>query len=183
MYYLGEKFELLQGVAIALCLLGSVLVLKPPFLFPSNHLDNDSDKNRFYGGICCLTTAVLTGAAYNMVRELRNHCHTQTTVHYMTVVMCLMTPIIVLFQGIQIPTAEEIFYLILLAGFTTVSQSCFTRGLKFGTAGKSSIIGYTSILFTMIIDLIMQRAPDYLSIIGAASISSCVIVLFIEKKK
>lgn len=183
MYYLKEKMEFLQGVTIVLCLLGAILVLKPPFIFPSAQIEEDGEKNRFLGGICCLSTAILSGSAFNLVRELRNHCHGQLTVHYMTVVMCIFTPLLVLYQGVVVPTFGEILYLVLMALCTTIGQTLLTRGLKFGSAGKSSIMGYSQILLTLMIDLILQRPPDTLSLIGALSISSCVVVLFIEKKK
>lgn len=182
-YFLNEKFDLTQGITVVMSLLGSLLVLKPPFLFGSDNIINDVDKNRFLGGICCLLTAVNYGGAYIIVRDLRNECHGQTTVHYIAVAMSLVTPVLILLQGVTIPTMQDCIYLMVMALLLTAAQSLLTRGLRFSTAGKSSILGYSQILFSFIIDIISNHPLDLFSILGAASICSSVIVLFYEKKK
>lgn len=182
-YYLKERIDIIQGICLVLSLFGSVLVLKPPFLFQSDQNEDLSGKNRLVGGICCLCTAVAYGTSYNIVRELRNSCHTQTTVHYIAIVISISTPILILTQGAETPTSTEIIHCVLMSAFTMLNQFLVARGLKFGTAGKTSIMGYSSILFTLAMDLMLHNPIDALSLAGAACISSCVIGLFFEKKR
>lgn len=183
MYYLKEKFDITQGITMVMSLFGVLLVVKPPFLFGSSVVADSGDQNKFLGGICCLLVAVISGAVYSLVRDLRNKCHGQTTVHYTCTVSALVTPVFIFSQGVTTPTMRDIAYLLIMVVLMTASQSLTTRGLKFSAAGKSSILGYSQILFSFIIDILSNRPLDLLSVLGASSICSCVFMIFLEKKK
>lgn len=183
MYFLKEKFDTTQGITITMSLLGTLLVLKPPFLFSSgNTVVNNEDQNRYFGGICCLLTAITYSATYNLMRDLRNHCHSQTTVQYTAAVTALIAPLLIVFQGAATPTLEQYIYLMLMAFLMAASQILTTRGLKFSPAGKGSILGYSQILFSFIIDILSNHPLDIWSVIGAGCIFSCVFAILFEKK-
>lgn len=184
MYFLKEKFDSTQGITMIMSLLGTLLVLKPPFLFGSDStVVNNEDQNRFFGGMCSLVTALMAAGIINLLRNLRNHCHSQTTVHYTAVVTTLATPVPILFQGVAMPTMQQYVFILLMGVLMGVSQMLTTRAVKFSTAGKSSILGYSQILFSFIIDVLSGNTLDFWSIIGAGCIFSCMFIIFFEKKK
>lgn len=182
-YYLKERIDMVQVISLVMCLFGTALVLKPPFLFGTVDQVNTEGKNRMLGGICCLFTAFCLGAGYNVIRELRNKCHTLTIVKYYSLGTIIGTAPLMFLYPVAAPSLLEAVYILTLSLSFYGAQTLITRGLYLGKAGKTSLIGYSQILFTFTFDCIMQNYPDKLSVLGAICILSCVLGLFYEKKR
>ena len=157
-WFLKEKLSPVQFPALIGVFVGALLIIKPQFnlsVLPA------------LAGFCAAITA---GAAYTLVRHLKDKEDPATIVFYFSFVSVVgMIPFVGL--DFHMPTIIQLFFLIATGVFAAIGQFAITFAYKYAPAAEISIYSYFSILFsTMIGFFIWGEVPDGLSMIGGALI-------------
>ena len=180
-FVLGEKYEISQFITAVLCLIGVVLVVKPSFLFVIDenlNIKYDDYKYRQIGTISMLLSALCMSTVSVMIRKIGSKCSTITISQYNGFYGVVMSSILMIFQGQKSLILNELLLLICIGCAACFIQLCITRAFLFEKAGKVSIMNYTQIVISMIIDFfLMDFVPDTYGIIGSLLISSSIIAL------
>lgn len=182
-WFLKEKIGRRGWFAIALGFLGMLLVMQP--------FSTGLQESHLFG----LINAVCAALAFTSIRELRRYYDTRT------IVLCFMgvgliVPIIsMLFSEyysnnffafmmgkFTMPQGIDWFYLIGLGVFSAIGQIYMTKAYGVTKAGIIGAAGYSVILFSMIIGLVLGDAlPNGIAIIGIAGIISAGVLIASEK--
>jgi drug/metabolite transporter (DMT)-like permease len=169
--FLKEKLSKIQIPALIVVFIGAILVIKPQFsleVLPA-----------FSG----MLSAVCAGAAYTLVRYLKNKEHPSTIVFYFSLISVLgMIPFMIF--NFKVPTSCQLVYLIGTGVFAAIGQFSLTYGYKFAPASEVSIYNYLSILFSGVIGFFLwNEIPDVLSIFGGVLIILAAVVTFVYNNK
>jgi len=190
--FLQEPWFLVEMVSLAVCLLGTVLVIKPPLIFNSFHGDNGGEHHqphfRSYGVLYGLLAAVFSGCGFVTLRLLGTQCKLSWKN------VCLVQAAVQ--ASLAIPSvflAHESFNLslswtegwaLLATGLAAaLSQFCLTAGLQ----GVKVAVGSTLLLGQVVMGLVLQAAfiHDYagaVSVLGALLVCVGFSLLMMYKK-
>ena len=157
--FLSEKIKPYQIIAFIIAMIGAVLVIKPTGNF------------ELIGSLSGLTSAVIAGAAYVVIRYLRNYDTPQTIVFFFSLFTVVVGMILMLIFGYVIPPTQDLIYLTMIGVSTMFAQTFLTIAYSYASASKISIYSFTYIIFSMIFStLFLSNTPDLLTIIGAVII-------------
>ncbi|BES64083.1 DMT family transporter [Gottschalkiaceae bacterium SANA] len=154
--FLKEKLSAIQIPALIVVFFGAMLIIKPQFdlsILPA---------------MAGAASAMTAGAAYTLVRYLKDREKPATIVFYFSFVSVVgMIPFVLL--DFHMPTMTQLFFLIGTGVFAAVGQFALTFAYKYAPAAEISIYNYFSILFSAVIGyLIWGEVPDGLSLLGGA---------------
>lgn len=163
--FLAEKLTAAKIVFLALAFGGALLIIKPSFdlsVLPA---------------LSGTVSALFAGAAYTLLRFLKNREETETIVFYFSFISVLgIAPF--LFFGARWPSLAEWPLLFGIGISAALGQFALTAAYKQAPASEVSIYIYTSILFSALFGMLFfNEIPDIYSIAGglmiiAAAISS-----------
>lgn len=168
--FLKEKISKYQIPALILVFIAAMLIIKPKFDYT------------VIPALSGFLSAMCAGAAYTLVRHLRNLEKPATIVFFFSFIsVVVMIPITI---PIYVePTAIQWVYLILTGAFAAGGQFGLTYAYKLAEAGEISIYNYTNVVFAAIIGyFIWGEISDIWTIIGGMIIISIAIFLVINKK-
>lgn len=157
-WFLKEKLSPIQIPALIVVFIGALMVIKPQF-----------DLSILPAAAGALS-AMTAGAAYTIVRYLKNKEHPATIVFVFSFVSVVgMIPFVLL--DFQVPSWTQLFFLIGTGGFAAIGQFSLTYAYKYAPASEVSIYNYFSILFSTAIGFfIWHEVPDWKSMIGGVLI-------------
>jgi drug/metabolite transporter (DMT)-like permease len=155
-WFLKEKLSPIQIPALIVVFSGAMLIIKPQFdlsILPA---------------LAGAASAMTAGAAYTLVRYLKDRENPATIVFYFSFVSVVgMIPFVLM--DFHIPTMMQFFFLIGTGVFAAIGQFALTFAYKYAPAAEISIYNYFSILFSAVIGyLIWGEVPDGLSMLGGA---------------
>ena len=157
-FFLKERINKLQVLAVILAFAGISLVIRPEFnytVLPS---------------MIGLGAAVFAGLAYTVVRKLSLTEHPSTIVLYFSAISVIGTLPLLLFTFVM-PTPMEWLYLLLTGVFAAGGQYALTYSYKLAKASEVSIYSYATVIFSAIIGyLLWQERLSILSIIGISAV-------------
>lgn len=171
MIFLGERIGFKGWVAILVGFTGMYFVMQPSLNFNANHI---------FG----LVNAIFAALAFTSIRELKNHYDTRVIVlSFMS--MGTLFPLI--FMGIAefisveslsfiaekfvMPEGIEWVYLFFIGLFSSLSQVFMTKAYSVTKAGIVGAVGYSVIVFSVIIGYMMgDPLPNLLAFFGIALI-------------
>ncbi|MCY6355589.1 DMT family transporter [Clostridium sp. ZS2-4] len=169
--FLKEKLTPMKIVSMIVVFLGALLVIKPQWdlsVVPA---------------IAGFLSAAFAGAAYTLVRFLKNRENPATIVFYFSFVSVIGT-IPFMLANFAIPTKLQLMYLVLTGVFAAVAQFALTYSYKYAPASEVAIYNYVNIVFSAIIGFfIWNEIPDILSIIGGSIIILMAIIVYFQDKK
>jgi drug/metabolite transporter (DMT)-like permease len=170
-FFLKEKLSKIQIPVLIIVFTGALFIIKPQF-----NLSVLPSLSGFISAMCA-------GAAYTLIRFLREREKAPTIVFYFSFVsIIVMFPLMMM--NYQKPTIIQFIYLICVGVFAGIGQLCLTNAYKYAPAAEVSIYDYTSIVFSAIIGFIVwSELPDYLSAIGTVIIISAAIFTYIYNRK
>lgn len=182
LWFLNEKIGVKGWSAIALGFTGMLFVMQPVMGFNENHL---------FG----LLNAVCAALAFTSIRELKKYYDTRTIVLsfmgiglFVPIVSMLISPyynssIFSFMMGEYVmPQGIQWFYLIGLGIFASLGQVYMTKAYGSTRAGIVGAIGYSVIIFSIVIGLILgDGLPNLLAIFGIIAIISGGILIAREK--
>ncbi|GMQ62222.1 DMT family transporter [Vallitalea maricola] len=169
--FLKEKLNKIQIPSLIIVFIGAMLIIKPEFSF------------EVLPAGAGLLSAVCAGAAYTLVRLLKNKENPSTIVFYFSFVsVIVMIPLTIL--HFQMPVGMQWLYLIGTGIFAAMGQYGLTFAYKYAPASEISIYNYLSIIFAAIMGFIVWgELPDWLSVLGSILIVSTAIVAFVYQNK
>lgn len=170
--FLKEKLSKIQIPVLIIVFTGALFIIKPQFNFS------------VLPSLSGFISAMCAGAAYTLIRFLREREEAPTIVFYFSFVsIVVMFPLMMM--NYQKPTIIQFIYLIGVGVFAGIGQFTLTSAYRYAPAAEVSIYDYTSIVFSAIIGFIVwSELPDYLSIIGTLLIiTSAIFTYFYNRKR
>lgn len=186
-FFLGERIRLFRLSAVALGLVGVMIVIAPRLSMNQNYTDTAT-----IGALMILTAAILRALVQIHVRRLVQTDSTSAIVFYFSLTATLVS-LLSLPLGWVFPipalawTAPpfSIFALIISAGLIGgIAQIMVTSSYRFGTASMLAPFDYSSMIFAMLIGwLAFNEVPTATILIGAALvISGGVLIIWRERQ-
>lgn len=169
--FLGERLRGRELLAMAVSLVGVVVVMRPGFLFGAGAALPPLTVGIGLGG------AVFSAAAYVTVRKLGATEHPAVIVFYFALVSTVGSVPMAL-PGALWPTPMEWLVLLGVGIFTQMGQVAITHGLRLERAGRATATGYLQIVFAATWGtLFFAERPDLATMLGAALIVASTLAL------
>ncbi|KAJ1645165.1 hypothetical protein LPJ64_003233 [Coemansia asiatica] len=189
-FMLAEPYGVFEFVASALCLSGTVLVLKPSAVF-ANNIDNAPDSeisllNQTCGATAAMLGAVCSAFAYCAVRKVGNAVHSMMHVVYFGFVSTTASFVLMFCtQDPRMPGSRYEWLMILLTGFATFTGlALLNRGLQLAPAGSGTLMRNLDIVFVFIFGItLFDEIPDWISALGATIIVGCTVSMDPDPKE
>ncbi len=160
---LKERVTPALAFALALALVGVVLIARPPFLF-------DGASAPLWPTIIALIGAVSAGAAYVSVRALRKTDEALVIVFWFPLIATPLT-IPMMADNLVMPEGLEWLMLAGLGITVQIAQVFMTKGLHLETASRGTAITSVGVVFAFTWGvLFFDEQPTSTSLIGAALI-------------
>ncbi len=165
-WFLKEKLSPIQIPALVVVFIGAMMVIKPQF---------DLSVLPALSGAASAMTA---GAAYTMVRYLKDKEDPATIVFYFSFISVIGT-IPLMLMDFQVPTGTQLVCLIGTGAFAAIGQFALTFAYKNAPAAEISIYNYFSILFSAAIGFFLWgEMPDRFSVFGGVLIVLAAVTTF-----
>lgn len=159
---LGERIRLIRIGAVALGLLG-VLIMIWPRLGSA-----DLGTGATIGALCVLGATVARGFVQIHIRQLVQVDHPAAIVFYFSMTATLLSALTV-FWGWTMPTLNQLLILITMGLIGGVAQILVTSSYRFGQASMLAPYDYTSMLFAIFIGYVwFDELPTLAILLGAA---------------
>ncbi|MEH6737053.1 MAG: DMT family transporter [Sulfitobacter sp.] len=186
-FFLGERIRLFRLSAVALGLVGVMIVIAPRLSLNQSYTDTAT-----IGALMILTAAILRALVQIHVRRLVQTDSTSAIVFYFSLTATLVS-LLSLPLGWVFPipalawTAPQfsVFALIICAGLIGgIAQIMVTSSYRFGTASMLAPFDYSSMIFAMLIGwLAFNEIPTATILIGAALvIAGGVLIIWRERQ-
>ncbi|KAJ2707932.1 hypothetical protein FB645_000281 [Coemansia sp. IMI 203386] len=189
-FMLSEPYGVFEFVASALCLSGTVLVLKPSAVF-SNSIDNVLDQdpelspsNPTRGATAAMLGAVCSAFAYCAVRKAGTAVHSMMHVVYFGLVSTIGSFVLMLCtQDPRMPASDYEWMVVVLTGMAAFAGlAVLNRGLQLAPAGTGTLMRNLDIVFVFIFGItLFDEIPDWTGIAGACVIIGCTVAMGIHK--
>lgn len=168
--FLKENIKKIQVYALFVVFGAAMLVIKPKFdlsILP---------------GLAGLIGAAAAGGAYTLVRFLNGTEKPATIIFFFSFIsLIVISPFVAIY--FQLPTDEQLIYLVLIGIFATLGQFAMTFAYRFSPASEVSFYSYFHIIFAAAADfLVFNEIVDLWSIIGGLIILAISFILFLNLK-
>lgn len=170
--FLGEHLGRRGMIALAGCMLGLLLVVKPSLVFGGGVVSLDA-----VAVVVALVGALFSSLAYLCIRRLAGREAPLTVVFYLPLVSLPAAALLTLHAPVW-PSPREWMLLISIAVLTQFAQVALTKGLSLEPAGRATTVGYLQVVFAAGWGAVLfGQFPDALSLVGAAAILLSVVML------
>ena len=168
--FLKESVKKYQIIAMIVAFIGTVFIIRPTF---------DSIDISY---IAALGASIAAGAAYTILRFLRNRVPYYKIVFYFsTFSVLVLTPFVI--TRFEPMTMTQVIYLVLAGVFATVGQYGITLAYKYAPASEISIYNYSNVVFASVLAFfVLNQVIEPLSIIGYLIIFGASLYMFLRKK-
>lgn len=175
---LGEKIRFYRVIAVAVGLLGVMIILWPRF---SNI--GTMEQTATIGALLILIATMLRSLVQIHIRQLVQHEDTAAIVFYFSVTASLLALLTLPF-GWVVPDARTLSLLILAGFIGGVAQIFITSAYRFGSASMLAPYDYTSMIFAIVIGYIFfAELPTFVMLSGALLvIAAGVLVIWRERQ-
>jgi len=178
---LGEVYEMYQLFNTAMCLMGVILVVKPPYFFPDQVVLENPQQT--LGLICCFINAFVTSMVIIFIRKLGGVVNPFTTTHYFGFFGAIFSPIVMIICGVVSVGWNELFNILMVGFLGYMGQVFVSRAYIYEKAARLAVMGYSQVFFSYIFDiLILGFVPNVYSVIGSLCISSSVVFMIYSNK-
>ncbi|GAB9468467.1 Drug/metabolite transporter [Globisporangium polare] len=182
---LHERIDSVSLLCALVSFAGLVCVVRPSFLFGSDHATAGTD-----GSILAVTSGILgaVGQAfvYVLVRRLK-HVNVSVILHYFMAFSTLMSLLYmdVFERQFVIPDTLGVWCGVIGSGvFTGIGQMLLTKGFQLEKAGIASVMRYLDVVCVFIWDaVLLGEHINHWSVVGAIIICACAIVIALQKMK
>ncbi|KAG9312566.1 hypothetical protein JVU11DRAFT_6962 [Chiua virens] len=186
---LGETYTKREAIAGVCGLVGVILIARPTFLFGNaTALDENItpfERLRAVGSVLisvCGNTATVIS-----VRAIGPRAH---PMHLMTFFSFWCTIVGSILMAIKHETVvfpmtwQWIILLLVIGLFGVVAQVLMTMGLRYETATRGSLVGYSQLLFAGVLELVVfGTVPSLMSVVGSVAIIAAQVYVVISKQK
>jgi len=182
---LKERFRNGEALAGMVCLLGVVLIARPPFIFGSDDHPNEKDlgaviengvtAEQRMAAVCVSLIGVIGAAgAFISIRAIGKRAHPLHNMVYFSFwsIVVSSVALIATRTPIIIPRQKLFLAMLSLIGvFGFIAQTLMTMGYQIEAAGRASMGVYTQMIFGVILErLVFGTVPGPLSILGTCLI-------------
>ncbi|XP_054166196.1 solute carrier family 35 member G1-like [Oppia nitens] len=183
---LKEKVTIVQALTGILTIVGVFIISKPVFLFGETNDDSnavDIYPNRMTGIILSITGAVTSGYSLINLRKLRSTPVPVIVMWYSMVTVVIGSVLLPFIDRWILPYGLTTWLLLLAIGIAGVFNQLFlTLALKYESAGPISVTRSFNIVLSFIWEVTIFYEPvEWTSIAGAGLISSCVVIIALNK--
>ncbi len=180
-FFLKEKYTLVQFFGVLFCFLGVIFVVKPDFLF---HLDGEKKTEtsyKFFGMMALLTGTLFTASTQILVKKIVAKTNEGVPTLYFAGIASIFAPIISVYQGFNPFSHYELLILLLIGVLSFIGQILRNKAYILGNPGRVSVMSYFGILFSMFVEVfILGSTLDSYSVFGAVCIF-CSLFVFLYK--
>ncbi|CAG2106652.1 unnamed protein product [Medioppia subpectinata] len=180
-FILKEPLTVLQVLTGTITLTGVVIIAKPEFLFGA---ETESVHESRLLGTCLASVAAVT-ASLSMItlRRLKSTPVAVVVMWYSGTVVIAGTVILVILGKLTLPTGWWTWTLLAGIGLCGVGDQYFlTVAFKYESAGPVSVTRTFNIVLSFIWEVVLlQESIEWTSILGACLVSSCVVILAMDK--
>ena len=180
----SKQDKLLGGLSF----LGVILIVRPPFIFGKGEEDSPYNTETTISHAAAGVCAFLSAASFSLyqigVRASRKNASPYVTSFYVNASSIFWLGLYFLFHGDYKSLAFSeylgcfIFGAVCLGGFIAISYA-----LKYAPASVVGLLGYTQLVYTLLVDIcIFGDFPSLLTIIGATLIVGSSIYLIMKNK-
>ena len=163
--FLGEQVRLFRLGAVALGMVGVLIVLGPRL---SAFSGDTVEKTAALGAMLVLTGALCAALAQIYIRKLVQSEQTSAIVFYFSVTSASLSLLTLPF-GWVLPTGQEAAFLVLAGLLGGMGQIFLTSAYRFAPASVVAPFDYASMLFAILIGMFFfNEIPDLRTIGGAA---------------
>ena len=177
--FLGEPVRVFRLSAVALGLVGVVIILSPRLTVLSI---DAADKMEAVGALLMLMGAVFMALAQVFVRRLVGTESTAAIVFYFSITATLLSLLTIPF-GWVIPTWEELALLIAAGLLGGVGQILLTTSYRFADTSVIAPFEYTSILLAVIIGYTVFGEVPTMTVIAGVFLVICAGLLIIWRER
>lgn len=172
---LGEKIRMIRIGAVALGLLGVVIMIWPRLG------SSQMELTATIGALCILAATVARGFVQIHIRQLVQVDHPAAIVFYFSLTATLLSALTV-FWGWKLPSWDQAAILVATGVTGGVAQILVTSSYRFGQASMLAPYDYTSMLFAVVIGYFwFDELPTLAILIGATLvIAGNVVVIWRE---
>ncbi|MBU2980504.1 DMT family transporter [Lentibacter algarum] len=176
--FLGEQVRLFRLAAVALGMLGVLIVLGPRL---SAFTNDTVEKTAALGALLVLMSALCAAIAQIYIRKLVAAEQTAAIVFYFSVTSTVLALLTLPF-GWVVPTGQEALLLILAGLLGGMGQIFLTSAYRFAPASVVAPFDYASIIFAIMIGFVFfDEVPDLRTLAGAGLvILAGIIIIFRE---
>ncbi len=167
--FLKEKINRNTFFLIVISFIGTVLIIKPAF-----HM-------ALYPASGAVLSAFFAGISYTIIRSLKKIEKPEIIILYFSGIssLLLLFPSFLTFKSYNY---IQLSVLCLIGIFATGGQFFLTKGFQVYNAGEISIVSYSQILFSFIIDIFLfKEFPDFYSLTGGCLIIISGIIFYLKK--
>jgi len=180
-FMLNEKFEKKHFLIILTSMTGILLIAKPPFLFPT--VDTTGSVGQHLYGVLFSFLGAFFGSIVQLLVKKLGKNSTIVVVFYFGLMGTIIFPVAMYVEGFaSIDNKIIIIGLVLIGVLSFFGQSLKNRAFLYGKAARISMIGYSSIVFSFLLDIFYFKLyPDTYSIVGSGLIVSGLLVMVLQK--
>lgn len=180
---LHERIDFINFGCALISFSGLICVVRPGFIFGYEHATATTDGSWLAIG-SALLGAIGQALAFITVRKLRG-IHLMVIVHYYMLFSLIGSLLyMALVQRVfVIPSTTGVWLSVIGCGvFTFMGQLLLTKGFQIEKAGIASVMRYLDVVCVFIWDfLLLGERINYWSIVGAAIICTCAVVIALRK--
>lgn len=178
--FLGEKLRVYRLSAIALGLVGVIMILSPRF----TTLDAETATHlQTVGALAALMAAIFSALAQVFVRGLVQREHTGAIVFYFSITSTLLS-FLTLPYGWVLPTAQQASLLIAAGLLGGVGQILLTASYRYAEVAVIAPFEYSSMLFALVIGYtIFGEVPSHTVLAGAALVIIAGIIIVYRERQ
>lgn len=178
--FLGERVRLFRLTAVALGLLGVLIVLSPRL---SAFGSDEMDAREALGAMVVLGGATCAALAQVFVRKLVQTEHTAAIVFWFSVTASVLSLLTLPF-GWVVPTPAEATMLVIAGLLGGLAQICLTSAYRFAEAAVVAPFDYASMLLALIVGyVVFDEAPTQVMLAGASLvIAAGVLIIWRERQ-
>ncbi len=178
--FLGERVRAFRLSAVALGLLGVVIILSPRFT--SVGLES-ADSLKTIGAMLMLMSALFAALAQVFVRKLVGHETTAAIVFYFSITSTILSLFTIPF-GWVIPSWEETAFLIMAGILGGVGQILLTLSYRFADTSVIAPFEYSSMLLALIIGYtVFDEAPTITTLAGVALVIIAGLIIIYRERQ
>ena len=174
---LGERIRIFRLSAVAIGLLGVLIILWPRFG------GTDMDRMATIGALMILTATLMRSLVQIHLRQMVQSEHTAAIVFYFSVTASLLSLLTFPF-GWVVPTGSTLALLVAAGLIGGVAQILVTSSYRFGTVSMLAPYDYTSMLFAIVLGyFLFDELPTAVMLAGSGLvIVAGVLVIWREHK-
>lgn len=180
-FILREPFKVIQVVTGILTIIGVTIISKPEFIFGSE--TEVVHEHRLEGTILAVVAAVTAAFALISIRRLKTTPAAVVVFWFAVLLFISGSTILYIINRFVWPTGLITWSLLVVVGLLGIGDQYFlTIALHYESAGPVSVTRTFNIVLSFLWEaLILSEAIEWTSVVGAVIVSSCVLILAVDK--